>query len=627
MTSPGQIGWLHEPEGAAVPVIRLDHQGLIRDCAPEAAAIFGLSAGDRGGSFADALGRAGQDNWGSFSGRRWPRASRCRGCSPAAAGAAECSSCPNVPRPAGRPWARPWPSSGVRRRPQAAPEAPILHALPTPVALLEPGGAVLAVNAAWRRLAGTAAGFAGAEAGPGADYLAACAATHGAGAEAMRAVAAGVRGVLAQERDGFEMEYASAAGGQQRWWRILAVPQVTSRSGGAAVLHTDITDAKRAQAGFEEREALLRSILDTVPDAMVVIGERGIIQSFSATAERLFGYAAAEVCGRNISMLMPSPYREAHDGYLERYIRTGERRIIGIGRLVVGQRRDGSTFPMELSVGEVNRGGRRLFTGFVRDLTERQETEARLQELQSELLHVSRLSAMGQMAATLAHELNQPLTATTNYLRACQRLLDAPGPLDLGRIRQAVALSADQALRSGQIIRRLRDFVARGETERRPEDAARLAEEASALALVGVKERGIKARLQVDWRSPRVFVDRVQVQQVLLNLIRNAIEAMGATARRDLTVSVSPEAGMVVFGVTDTGPGLAPEVAEQLFQPFVTTKREGMGVGLSICRTIVESHGGRIWTEPNPEGGTVFRFTVPAAPPETEPGIVLRVGV
>jgi two-component system sensor kinase FixL len=498
--------------------------------------------------------------------------------------------------------------------------APIIDALPMPIALLDRGGRILAVNPAWGSLAGAAAGFAGARADLGADYLRACAAAEGIGTEAAQAIAEGLRRVLAHESGAFGMEYACSAEGRMCWWRMLAVPDVSGGSGGAVVLQTDITEARRAQAGFEEREAHLRTILETVPDAMVVIGERGIIQSFSAAAERLFGYTAAEVCGSNVNILMPSPYREAHDGYLDRYLRTGERRIIGIGRLVVGQRKDGSTFPMELSVGEVNRGGRRLFTGFVRDLTERQETEARLQELQSELLHVSRLNAMGQMAATLAHELNQPLTATTNYLRACQRLLGAPAPLDLARIGQAVTLAAEQTLRSGQIIRRLRDFVTRGETEMRAESAPKLAEEASALALVGVKERGIKAQLQVDWRSPRVFVDRVQVQQVLLNLIRNAIEAMAGTERRELTVSVAPEAGMVLFGVADTGPGLAPDVAAQLFQPFVTTKREGMGVGLSICRTIVEAHGGRIWTEPNPGGGTMFRFTMPIAPAEAATG-------
>jgi len=427
--------------------------------------------------------------------------------------------------------------------------------------------------------------------------------------------------VLSHQRDAFEMEYPDPAPGGQRWWRVLAVPQMKGEARGAAVLHTDTTEGKRPEIEVGEREALLRSVLDTVPDAIIVIDEHGIIQSFSTAAERQFGFTAAEVCGRNVAILMPSPYREAHDSYIQRYLRTGERRIIGIGRLVVGQRKDGSTFPMELAVGEVNSGGRRLFTGFVRDVTERQETRQRLQELQSELLHVSRLSAMGEMAATLAHELNQPLTATTNYLRACQRMLDAPGTPDLGRIRQALGLAAEQTLRSGQIIRRLREFVARGETEKRPEDPAKLAEEASALALVGAKERGVKVRLQIDQQAPRVFVDKVQVQQVLLNLIRNAIEAMGGTERRELTISAAPEGEMVAFSVADTGSGLTPEVTAHLFQPFVTTKREGMGIGLSICRTIIEGHGGRIWTEPNPGGGTVFRFTVPAAAPESEGGI------
>jgi two-component system sensor kinase FixL len=163
---------------------------------------------------------------------------------------------------------------------------------------------------------------------------------------------------------------------------------------------------------------LLRSILETVPDAMIVIDERGIVQFFSSAAERLFGYSANEVSGENVRMLMPQPYLEQHDSYLERYRRTNKRRIIGIGRVVVGRRKDGSTFPMELSVGEANRAGPRLFTGFARDLTERQQTERRLHELQDGLLHVSRVRSMGQMAAALAHELNQPLTATANYVRA-----------------------------------------------------------------------------------------------------------------------------------------------------------------------------------------------------------------
>ena len=274
------------------------------------------------------------------------------------------------------------------------------------------------------------------------------------------------------------------------------------------------------------RAAHLTSILDTVPDAMIVIDERGIMQSFSTAAQRLFGYEPAEVIGKNIKMMMPSPYRENHDGYLARYLSTGERRIIGIGRVVVGERKDGSTFPMELAVGEMKSGNQRYFTGFIRDLTERQKTEARLQELQSELVHISRLTAMGEMASALAHELNQPLSAITNYMKGSRRLLEQTTDERAGVVREAIDSAAEQALRAGQIIRRLRDFVARGESERRVESMAKLVEEASALALVGVKDQGIHVRFQLSRSNDLVLADKVQIQQVLLNLIRNAIEAM-----------------------------------------------------------------------------------------------------
>jgi two-component system, LuxR family, sensor kinase FixL len=356
--------------------------------------------------------------------------------------------------------------------------------------------------------------------------------------------------------------------------------------------------------------ALLRSILETVPDAMVVIDSRGVVQSFSRAAERLFGYRSMDICGQNVKMLMPSPYRDQHDGYLDRYLTTGERRIIGIGRVVVGRRKDGSTFPMELSVGEVNQDGRRLFTGFVRDLTERQQTDRRLQELQEGLLHVSRLRSMGQMAAALAHELNQPLTATTNYVRAALRLLDAAEP-NLPRVRQAMNLAAQQTVRSGEIIRRLRAFVARGEVTRRPENVAKLIEEASALALVGAKEHGIKVLIRIEAHLPKAEVDRVQIQQVLLNLIRNAVESMEGCGIRELTVGTVAQDGAVLVSIADTGGGIPPEIEAKLFQPFVTTKPEGMGIGLSICRTIVEAHGGRLWVEPNAGTGSVFNFTLP----------------
>jgi two-component system, LuxR family, sensor kinase FixL len=378
-----------------------------------------------------------------------------------------------------------------------------------------------------------------------------------------------------------------------------------------------IADAKTQDV--EARTAHLQSILDSIPDAMVVINERGLIQSFSSAAERLFGLSAAEVLGKNVKILMPSPYREDHDSYIERYLRTGERRIIGIGRVVVGLRADGSTFPMELAVGEMHVREQRFFTGFIRDLTERQQTEARLQELQSELVHMSRLTAMGEMASALAHELNQPLAAIANYMKGSRRLLENRQDQSLSVLRDAMEKAADQALRAGDIIRRLRDFVSRGESERRVEDVKKLIEEASALALVGAKDKGVRVRFAFAPRLNYVLADKVQVQQVLLNLIRNAIDAMETAPTRELVVATSPAPdNMVEISVADTGGGIAPEIADQLFQPFVTTKSHGMGVGLSISRTIIESHGGSIAPRPNPGGGTIFTFTLPVVTKEED---------
>jgi len=400
----------------------------------------------------------------------------------------------------------------------------------------------------------------------------------------------------------------------------VTISPVRSEEGlviGASKVARDVTAAKASRAALLEREAHLQSVLDTVPDAMVVIDTRGIMRSFSATAEKLFGYRAHEAVGQNVSILMPNPYRSQHDSYLARYLATGEKRIIGIGRLVVGQRKDGSTFPMELSVGEMRSGERRFFTGFVRDLTERQETQQRLQDVQSELIFMSRLTALGEMASTLAHELNQPLTAGASYLNGARRLLDRGGPEDITSARGAIDSAADQILRAGQIIKRLREFVAKGESDRQAENLRKLVEEASALAMVGSKEMGAHVTFDFDPSIEFVLVDKIQVQQVILNLIRNAMEAMQDCTRRDLRVATRrQDAETVDVSVADTGPGIAPEIAETLFQPFMTTKKQGMGVGLSISRTIVEAHGGRLWAEENPGGGTVFHMTLRTIAPE-----------
>ena len=361
--------------------------------------------------------------------------------------------------------------------------------------------------------------------------------------------------------------------------------------------------------------ALLRSILQTVPDAMIVTDERGRIESLSASAERLFGYALAEVAGENIGKFMPAPYRERHDAYMGHYLATGDRRIIGIGRVVTGQRKDGTTFPMHLTIGELHTADGHHFTGFIRDLTDQQLTESRLKELQSEVTHMSRFTALGEMASTLAHEINQPLTAISNYLRGSQRLLERIDDPKASMLRDAVGKAADQALRAGDIIRRLREFVARGDSERRIESLPKLIEDASTLALIGAREHNVAVRFRIDPAVDLVIADRIQVQQVLVNLIRNAVDVLAEfNGRRAIEIDAHAAIdGMVQVSVADTGGGLAPEVARHLFQPFVTTKPQGMGLGLSICRTIVEAHGGKIWVEARPSGGTIFHFTLCSA--------------
>ncbi|MEH6952751.1 sensor protein FixL (plasmid) [Nitrobacter sp. NHB1] len=383
----------------------------------------------------------------------------------------------------------------------------------------------------------------------------------------------------------------------------------------------DIDDQKLVEEALLAREDHLRSILHTIPDAMIVIDGHGIMQRFSTAAEHLFGYSEPEAIGQNVSILMPEPDSSRHDGYLARYQSTGERHIIGIGRIVTGKRRDGTTFPMHLSVGEMQSGGKRHFTGFVRDLTEHQQTQAKLQELQSELVHMSRLSAMGEMASALAHELNQPLAAISNYMKGSRRLLAASAAPNISKIETALDRAADQAIRAGQIIRRLRDFVSRRESEKRVESLAKLMEEAGALGLAGAREQNVMLRLELDPECDRILVDRVQIQQVLVNLFRNALEAMAESPKRELAVSSAKASDdMIELSISDTGHGFSETAVKNLFETFFTTKETGMGVGLSISRSIVEAHGGRMWAETNDFGGATFRLTLPIAPNEDLPG-------
>jgi two-component system sensor kinase FixL len=430
-----------------------------------------------------------------------------------------------------------------------------------------------------------------------------------------------VRKVIAGGGAAFDVSFkVTWPNGRGQWIRARAglIKDETGAPRHLSGIFLDIGEEKQLEDTLRTRESHLRSILDTVPDAMIVIDGYGTIQLFSSAAKRLFGYLEQEAVGKNVRELMPEPDRTRHDGYIARYRSTGERHIIGIGRIVTGKRRNGTTFPMHLTIGEMQSNGRIYFTGFVRDLTEHQQTQARLQELQSELVHVSRLSAMGEMASALAHELNQPLAAISNYMKGSRRLLAGSADPNTPKIENAMDRAAEQAIRAGQIIRRLRDFVSRGESEKRIESLSKLIEEAGALGLAGAREQNVQLRFDLNPDADLVLADRVQIQQVLVNLFRNALEAMAHVPQRELTATNLKVADdMIEIVVSDTGTGFHDDVMPNLFQTFFTTKETGMGVGLSISRSIIEAHGGRMWAENNGSGGATFRFTLPAASSES----------
>ncbi len=423
-----------------------------------------------------------------------------------------------------------------------------------------------------------------------------------------------------QRAEPFEVQLELPAGHS-----MLAVCNLTplansqSKIDAVMISFQDIAPLSTAENKLEQASSILKSILTTIPDAMVVIDANGLISSFSATAEEMFGYDQDEIIGQNVKILMPAPYRTEHDGYLQRYVDTGEKRIIGIGRTVVGCKKDGTIFPLQLEVGEAKIGDGRYFTGFIVDLTEKKQAEAELQSLQADLAHASRLSAVGTLASSLAHEINQPLTAIANYLSAARDMIDGDLSEDRAFFREALQKSVSESLRAGTIVRKLREFVARGEINRRVLSIAQVVEDATVLGMIGAQPDGVQFSIDIAPDTEHVFVDRVQIQQVMVNLMRNAIEAMADSAEKKLHIGVTSIADdRVEIAVSDTGSGIDQEVGGRLFDPFASSKREGMGLGLSICRTIIEAHGGTIRAEPNPEGGTIFRITLEKADQEQD---------
>jgi two-component system sensor kinase FixL len=362
-----------------------------------------------------------------------------------------------------------------------------------------------------------------------------------------------------------------------------------------------------------EREAILRASLDCAADATIAIDRWGAVLTFSRAAEALFGWTSEEVVGRNVKMLMPPSYAEAHDGYIERYATSGEPHVIGDVRQVAGLRKDGAEFPMDLKVEALEIGGKQFFTGVIHDLSTTREAERRSDELRAQLTQVWSLNSMGEMASVLAHELNQPLSAVANYLRAARTLI-AKLELDDDDLLDAVSRAGDQAVRAGEIIRTMRDLAARGGTEQKPESLSAILGEID--FIVGLMVRDAGARVYYNlYRGPdTVLADRIQIQQLVVNLVRNAIDAVAKFPNREIRITTRPDAdGKFITTVEDSGPGVDPNVMGRVFQPLSSTKPEGMGLGLSICSAIVENHGGRIWVEPSALGGAAFSFVLARA--------------
>jgi two-component system sensor kinase FixL len=358
-------------------------------------------------------------------------------------------------------------------------------------------------------------------------------------------------------------------------------------------------------------ESRFNALLDAAVDAIILIDERGRVTRFNPAAQRMFGYAESEVAGRNVAMLMPEPYRGQHDGYIHRYASTGERRIIGIGREVEAQRKDGGTFPIDLSVGEFRAGADHGFVGIIRDLTERKARTREAEDLRTRLAHVGRLGTLGEMVSGIAHEVNQPLTAISNYASACRRMVQA-GTASGEELAGALDKIGVQAERAGQVIRGLRALVRRRDEVRRPLDCNRLIRDVATLVEFDVRQAGFRLVLKLAEPLPATVGDAVQIQQVVLNLIRNGLDAMLEKSSGDtLSVETAVVDGKVEIRVTDSGPGLSAAALERLFEPFFTTKPQGIGLGLSICKSIIGAHHGELRGEAAPAGGARFRVRLP----------------
>ena len=378
-----------------------------------------------------------------------------------------------------------------------------------------------------------------------------------------------------------------------------------------------MTDVQRRSTP-EEDAARWLAVFDAVVHGVVTIDPKGTIRSVNQACQFMFDWTEAELVGQNVKMLMPSPDHERHDEYINSYLQTGKRKIIGVGREVLAQRKDGSTFPIHLSVSEYRSTAEHGFVAILHDISTQRQAEESVKVQRERLERMDRISLAGEMASGIAHEVNQPLSAIANYSRALLNMLDGDSS-DTEELRDTVNKIRSQSHRAGEIVRRMRDFVSRHTTEPRPTAINEVVDEVLSFAKLASSPTLVKLRTELKGHLPEVLVDRVQLQQVILNLVNNAVEAIEPETPGQVTIcSFVEDQSIVTLHVIDDGPGIPPEIEERMFEPFFSNKHHGTRMGLAIARSIVEAQGGTLGFVRNPTKGVTFFVQLPAMRSEGE---------
>jgi len=396
--------------------------------------------------------------------------------------------------------------------------------------------------------------------------------------------------------------------GQMRWVRSRG--QIERDKTGAAARLRGVTHDVTAHSQAEER---FRTLVEANPSAMLVVDAEGAIFLANARAERMFGYARDELIGRSVETLVPARFRSLHNAHREAYRRERQPRAMGVGRELFASRKDGTELPVEVGLSPMQTSEGDFVLASVVDVSERKQRELAAARQRDEMAHLSRVAMLGELSGSLAHELNQPLSAILSNAQAAQRFL-ARDPPQLDRVMEILADIVSSDKRAGAVITRLRSLLRKEEAQHRPLDMDDVVQEVLALMRSDLLNRQVSVHTELAPHLPAVSGDRVQLQQVLLNLLINGCDAMaGSETQRDLVVRTRcGPGGNVEVSVADRGTGIAPDDLERIFEPFVTTKAQGLGLGLAVCRSIVKSHGGRLWASNNPGGGATLSMELPS---------------